>query len=284
MKTLNISIILFIFLITLRPKFLAQNQISLSLASPMQHPGMDKFYNDNWLLVGVNKRNSYKSGINIDYFFKVKNDFYIGLKSGLGYRKNNEYIYDSIYSPALFSGNEINHVASILIDDYRLNYSQLTFNINPIALWQKNMGNFSIGYGIGPSFAIYGTGNNYYSKRFTSFEGGYLSDGTPDPNHLNPDILIDDYSHIYNTKISKGFCFGIDIFLKTEYEFNKKIALFAMINGFYHYMTFQGETTTVYSYKSIYQPTEVLNQSVKEDFRQLTFSNLLPSVGLTYKW
>ena len=288
MKTLNISIILFVFLITLCPKFLAQNQISLSLASPMQHPGMDKFYNDNWIIGSIN-RTTYKTGFNIEFLHKLNDEFYVGIKTGIGYRYNHEYSYDTIYNNPIITDGNINQAAQSGGLEKEFRYSQITFNINPIVLFEKNLDRFSFGFGVGPSFGIYGTGNNYFSYRETIFNGGYLPDGMPDPNHLTADIPGYRDLQVYDMKIAKGYCFGLNLLFKSSYDINEKFSLFAMIDGFYHYMFFTGETKTElkYDYLSVGMgqfKSGTTNYKVKEDFRQLTFSNLLPSVGLTYKW
>jgi hypothetical protein len=288
MKIVNRSLRLSFLLFVLNSNLFAQNQISLSIASPMQHPGMDKFYNDNWI-IGSKNRTTYKTGINLEFLHQINEDFFIGIKAGIGYRINHEFSYDTVYYEPVITNGNINMVAQSGGTEIKFRYSQFTFNINPIAYWQKNLDRFLFGFGIGPSFGIYGTGHNYYSYRETIFDGGYLPDGMPDPNHLTADIpKYRDFS-VYEMKIAKGYCFGLNLLFKSSVQLNEKFSIFAMIDGFYHYMFFTGNTKTDFTYDNLNVIPGIVesgktNFQEKEDFRQLTFSNLLPSVGLTYKW
>ncbi len=154
-----------------------------------------------------------------------------------------------------------------------INYDQTSFNINGGVNYSKSFGNFELNSGLELSYLHTGKGLQIYNGWQTEYANGELLDSTGISQTVN---------------IAPGNSYGIGFYLGAEYNFLTHFSVGAEFHQFLFYSIFNNETNVeeTYSFSSMGQPLYESSESstIEEDFKQFSFSSILPVIELRYKF
>lgn len=258
----------------------AQNNfLTFGLTTPYKLPGLDKFYNDNWLISGngtPGERTYYRIGFLVEYLHQNKNDKRISLKLGVTYRNIFEKYTEDFYYSSMPGQNGHSFSTNIL------KYNQLSWNLTAGYQFTENFQKFTFHLTPEIIFLHIGTGNQYNHNRYDNI----------DATSSNPNQFSDYES---DSKISGGNCYGIGATFGFDFQLKEKL-FFGVTGSFYTVYSFFNNESTLKTYGSdnIYwslQPNgypgmvtyNESSSSIKENFKQLSMTSIIPTLRIKFK-
>jgi hypothetical protein len=270
MKPQKVILAVFILMTQLaysqKEKFEPYNSIGLKVYTPINLTGTDKFYNENWLLYARQSRSNYKYafGLDIKHYFTENISF--KLWGGISKRTIEESSYEEI--PFYPSG-----VTEPVIVSENISYDQTSFNISPGINFSGKINKFEFNTGFELSYLHTGTGNLDYSGSLRQYV---------DPK------TKDSLSILQNIDISSGDSYGIGVYIGAEYNIFNNLSAGVEFHEFLFYSVFNRNTnydTRQYEKYGEFDPfINHENTQRKENFKQLSFTNLLPVFEIKYKF
>lgn len=270
MKKLTLIITFFsIFLLT-NALFAQKNSdfkysLGLRTYTPIYLTGSDKYYNDDWMIYQPQKRTYYKYAFGVDFKYFMTNNLSLSFWNGISRRSLHEESYNEFYNNCMGCGGELEKTSE------SFEYTQNSYNASLGLNFTESIRNFRLNMGIELSYLHTGKGKQEYVNWWMEYEDVNL----PDSNYAKT-----------NTIISSGNSFGIGIYLGMEYMLTKRLSVGVNLHEFLFYSIFTNSTTGNWTdYRRNLGTETTYNEGVfeaKDNFKQLAFSNLLPSLDIRY--
>lgn len=256
---------------------IGKHEISLDFFNQLQIPGQSKYFNDNWLIdnYGGDENNAqireYKRfGIGLEYTLKLKDDNFINLDFGLGYR--NIYEKSSYFFP-----NPMNHPDEVVQGATEIKYKQLSYGMTAYFGKSLMINKFNFRLSIGPSYLLQGLGKQEWFDWWTE--------------NVYSNLPADSTVNLTNSEFGIGHNFGIGMKTSINYYFNKNISVGFDLSCFLYYSIYNNPSKHESHYfqrKSFdggITSQETIIDGNSEDFthyNQFSFTNLSPSIKITY--
>jgi hypothetical protein len=266
---MRLSILFICFLIQTAGVQGQKNEFSLSFANPLKVDGMDKFFFDDWILEGLYKaqeRTYSRFNCGLAYTNELNDKFTIRGKIGVAYRNIYEYsIFQSVSNPN--PGQIIN-----VSEENIIQYEQINWNANIGLVFQKDIESYSIYAAPELIFNRFGTGQQKYNFNYVvndNFYGDYISKD-------------EEFS-----EISAGYSYGIGMALGSKYNLTNSFSLIVEFS-FYGLRTCFTGTTTTNATRNIVdfngdESTISIENVFNENYKQFSNSNVIASIGISYK-
>ncbi|MFM7663695.1 MAG: hypothetical protein ACKO68_04115 [Bacteroidota bacterium] len=237
--------------------------VALRTYTPIYLTGSNKYYNDDWILTENSnyKRAYFKYAFGFDFTYFLSDNVSLNFWNGLSRRTLHEESYSESY----------NLFGQLMTNSASFDYAQNSYNASIGLKFSESVKKFRVNMGIEISYLHTGKGKQVNSSCFMEYENVNL----PDSIHS-----------ITATSISDGNSWGLGLSLGMEYRLTPRISLGVNVHEFLYYSLFNHSTISQWSAysRNTGAPTidqEGTNES-KDNFRQLAFSSLLPSLDIRY--
>jgi hypothetical protein len=248
--------------------------LGINIFQPIMVTSMRQFHNDDWILTqGTNYYRKYSSlAFGLDYNYILKSNYFFSLRPSFSYRRLEEGNKEDFYCSTCYELDSV-HTKE------KFNYSQNHYNI-------------FLGFGYNEKFkkmeikTSIEFGLIYYSKGINLTEMSHLS-----ITNVPADTITMSQNIEYDMLISDGISIGIGGNISIQYNISKKARIGLSVANYLLYTRFKNKTVTNYTEDTFIERTfwgypedEKLNVStkteIKENFRQISFSRIVPQLTL----
>ena len=255
--------------------------ISINLFNPYEIKGNDIFYIDNYLLEDFNEINvkpqikKYKIfGLGFDLGYKLKNEDFLYFNFGLGQKKGEESLLTSFPNPA-------NHPDEVVNYDAQVNFKQLNYNFSLFYQTQGNIKKMQIFGGLGFSYLL--QGKSKYRDIQIQTENVY------------PNQMTDSLYQSTNFTFANGHSLGLGLRLGVGYNLNKNFRISADFTSYVFYTFYAPKSLREFHYYERRMQDDgggnivaninqdyTISQNSNTDFKLFNFTNISPSIKITY--
>lgn len=245
--------------------------IGLEYFNPIYLTGTYKFSNDDLMLnisggpTADHERIYYKYAFGLTAKYYLNEYLSLKLWGGLSERLFNESYYDEFINTA---GNPEIEKYSVSLE-----YRQTSWNTMVAVNFSERFKRIEINMGIELSYLRTGAGKQLYHNWRMKYENLSL----PDSNDTYSEIIF-----------SPGNSFGLGFYIGTDYHFAKRFSVGIEFHELAIYSLFNSTTTTesrLYS-RNLGTPTTSSSSTTKdkENFKQFSYSTILPVFSVNYKF
>jgi opacity protein-like surface antigen len=211
------------------------------------------------------QRTYYKFAFGLDFKYFLTNNISLSFWNGISRRSLMEESYNEFYNSCMGCGGELEKTSEYF------SYEQNSYNASIGLNFTEIIRDFRFNMGVELSYLHTGKGKQEYVQWWMEYEDVNL----PDSNYAKT-----------NTVISSGNSFGLGINLGMEYMILKNLSLGINFHQYLFYSIFNKKTTGNWTDYRRNLGTETTYAEgvfeIKDNFKQVAFSNILPSIDLRY--
>jgi hypothetical protein len=259
-------------------------RVSINLFNPIQIPGNDKYFNDNWLMEnngGTNdlpqERKYSRVGFGLDVGYALKNRDYIILNFGIGYRKINESIKYCFPNP-------VNNPDEVCKGSTDIQYKQNNYNFSIFYQSKLEVKSFELYGAVGLSYLLQGIGKQEYINWATE--------------NVYQNMPTDSSHYKFNSKFSFGHNIGLGLRIGFNINLYKNLKIGADFTDYFYYSFYNPKTTQdafIYQRYTHDDGTGMGNLITDEitsfvqsesytNFKQFSFTNISPCLKIIYNF
>jgi hypothetical protein len=257
-------------------------RLSINVFDPIQIPGNDKYFNDNWLVdysCGTqdlpHERKYSRIGLGIEVGYLLKNENSIILNFGIGNRKISESIY-------YFTPNPMNHPDEVMKGGTEILYKQNNYNFSVFYQSRIKIKSFEFYGAFGISYLLQGIGKQ--ENIIWNTENAYAN------------MPADSIYSKTNSEFAMGQNLGIGLRIGFNINLYKKLKIGADFTNYLYYSFYNpksSHTSTSFQRRLAYDNTgsfilrsvETTSSSKVEyysNFTQFSFTKISPCLKVTF--
>ena len=257
-------------------------RVSINIFNPIQIPGNDKYFNDNWLIDNYGgtkdlsqERKYTRIGLGIEVGYLLKNENYIILNFGIGNRK-------IIESTKFYIPVPQNRPDEVYQEGTDILYKQNNYNFSVFYQSKIKIKSFELYGAVGVSYLLQGLGKQEYIYWWTE--------------NVYPNMPADSNYSKTNSELAVGHNLGLGLRIGFNINLYKNFIIGADFTNYFYYSFYNpksSQVTTSFKRKLFDDGTgsgnlisvETYGSSKSEsytNFKQFSFSNISPCLKITY--